>query len=475
MRRLLTLDESLALSTQDSNALYATHVNRYLLDIFKIIGMSELDIRGAQGTEIWLRDGTRLLDFSGGIGVVGLGHNHPRIIRAEQRCHEELLIDSIRMAPHKLHGALAYNIAQLLPDPLEVSYFSVSGSEAVESALKLCERAQGPSKTKYICMESSFHGKTHGALSVTTAHRFQDGFMMGIPSEHILQVPPGDLHAVEEVIRARTTGGANDIIALIVEPISGEVATVPPEGYLKDVHNLCREANVLTIFDEVKVGMGRSGRFCAFQYEDVVPDVVTIAKALGGSKRAIGAMVTSQELFDRAYGSKKDSTLHSCSFGGLGESCAVAIETLNVLQDENLIERAAEYGDYFQMKLEALQERHPKTILELRGRGLFRAVRFNFHEDLIKKAMDTSKSALFNTYQSVLISAIVRMLYERHRVLVHFQPGAVDVMHFMPPLVVEKAQIDHAVDGLDEVLTRGIADATIQFIKSNIQRVFSSR
>jgi acetylornithine/succinyldiaminopimelate/putrescine aminotransferase len=473
MKPLLSLDESLSLGTQQANKLYDAHVNRYLLQIFKIIGTSEMDIQGAQGVEIRLNDGRRVLDFSGGIGVVGVGHNHPRIIKAEERCHKELLIDSIRMAPHKLNAALAYNIAQLLPDPLNVSYFSVSGSEAVESALKLCERAQGARKKKFICMEGSFHGKTHGSLSVTTAHRFQDGFMMGIPAENIITVTPGDIGSVEAVIRDRTNGDSNDIIALILEPISGEDASVPPDGYLKNVASLCRDNRILTIFDEVKVGMGRSGKFCAFQHEDVVPDVVTIAKALGGAKRAIGAMVTSQELFDRAYGSKKDATLHSCSFGGLGESCAVAIETLNILLDEGLIKRAGEYGAYFQNKLEALQEKHPKSILEVRGKGLFRAIRLNFHQDLIEKVMDHSKSALFKTYESVLISAMVRELYEQHHILVHFQPGATDVMHFMPPLVVEKEQIDAAINGLDKILTRGIADATIHFVMKNIKQLFS--
>jgi acetylornithine/succinyldiaminopimelate/putrescine aminotransferase len=323
-------------------------------------------------------------------------------------------------------------------------------------------------------MEGSFHGKTHGSLSVTTAHRFQDGFLLGILPENVLTGPAGDFDALKKVIESRTVNGRNDIIGLIIEPISGEVASVPPAGYLGKINDYCHENNILTIFDEVKCGMGRSGRFCAFQYEDVVPDVVTMAKALGGSKRAIGVTVSSQALFDKAYGSKKDATLHSCSFGGLGESCAVAIETLNILKDEKLIERAEELGLYFEERLADLQKKHPKSLLEVRGRGLFRAARFNFGESLISKVVDTTKSNLFKTYQSVLISAMVRELYDKHGVIAHFQPGAVDVMHFMPPLVIEKKGIDVLIDGLDDILTRGIADATIQFIKKNIKRVLGA-
>lgn len=474
MTNLLSLEESLALTPERSNELFRNHVNRYLLQVFDILGFSKLDIKAAQGVEIWLKDGTKALDFSGGIGVVGIGHNHPRIIRAEQRCHEELLIDSIRMAPHKLHGALGYNLAKMLPKPLEVSYFAVSGSEAVESAMKLCERVQAPKK-KFICINGSFHGKTHGALSVTTAHRFQDGFLLGIPKENVIPVPFGDAGAVSDAIAGSTLpGGNNDIIATILEPISGESARVPPAGYLKEVAQICRNNSVLTIFDEVKVGMGRSGRFCAFQHEDVVPDVVTVAKALGGSKRAIGAMITSHELFDKAYGSKKNATLHSCSFGGLGESCAVAIETLNVLHDEKLIEKAAEVGGYFGKRLETLQEKYPDQVREVLGRGLFRAVRFMFQEDLARRVIDTSKNPYFKTFQSVLMTATIRELFERHRVLSHFQPGAPDTLHFMPPLVVEKRHVDTVVDGLDDILARGISDATLQLLKKNMARLFSS-
>ena len=123
--KLLTLEESLNLDLDTANKLFSGHLNRYLLQIYNILGISDMDIMGAEGAEIWLRDGRRLLDFSAGIGIVGVGHNHPRIIAAERKCHDQKVIDSIKIAPHKLQGALAYNISQCLPDPLNVSFFSV--------------------------------------------------------------------------------------------------------------------------------------------------------------------------------------------------------------------------------------------------------------------------------------------------------------------------------------------------------------
>ena len=473
--RLLSLDQSLDLDVVRANKLYADHLNKYTLQVFDILGLSEMDIKGAQGIEIWLNNGRTVLDFSAGLGVVALGHNHPRIIEAERKCHDRKVIDCIKIAPHKLQGALAYNISQFLPEPLRVAFFAVSGSEANEAAMKLCERIQTPKgKTKFLCMQGAFHGKTHGALSLTTAADFQRGFLLGIPKENVIYVPYGDADAIKTAIDANSNdNGGNTIIATIVEPVRGQACEVPPTGYLTEIARLCRQNDILTIFDEVKVGMGRTGKFCAFQYEDVVPDIVTLAKTLGGGKRAIGAMMTSQALFDRAYGNKQDANLHSTSFGGLGESCAVGIETLNILRDDGLIENAATMGEYFNNALNALKTKHPKNVLEVRGRGLFQAIRLNFQQELASKLVDISSNTLFQTYQTVLIGAVTRELYESHNVLVHFQPGARDILHFMPPFIVEKQHIDRLVGALDEIFTKGIADAALHFVAKNIKRVFS--
>ncbi len=474
-QHLLTLDESLDLEVAAANRLYAKHLNKYMLQVFRVLGLDEMDITGAEGIEVHLRDGRTLLDFSAGLGVAALGHNHPRIIEAERKCHERKVIDCIKLAPHKLQGALAHNIASFLPHPLQVSFFTVSGSEANEAAMKLCERIQLPKgKTKFLCMRGAFHGKTHGALSLTTAADFQRGFLLGVPKENVIYVPYGDLGALRAAIAAESDGGrGNRIIAGIVEPIRGTAIEVAPPGYLTEFARLCRDHDIISIFDEVKVGMGRTGKFCAFQYEDVVPDVVTLAKTLGGGKRALGAMVTSQAMFDKAYGNKQDCSLHSSSFSGLGETCAVGIETLNIIKEEQLIEAAASMGDYLAQGLNGLKNKYPKNVVEVRGRGLFQGIRLNFQQDLAAKLVDISRNPLFLTYQTVLISAMTRELYDRHNILVHFQPGARDILHFMPPMVIRKEHIDTLITALDAILAKGIAETTVGFVAKNIRSVFA--
>ncbi|MDG5747607.1 aspartate aminotransferase family protein [Qipengyuania sp. XHP0207] len=473
-RDLLTLEQSLALTNQEAMPLYERHLNKYLLQVYDILGLKDMDVRSAQGLCLNLADGRTILDFSGGFGVLGLGHNHPRILAAEKRCHEEKLLDCIKIAPHKLQGALAYNISRFLPEPLDVSFLAVSGAEANEAAMKLCERVQTPrGKTKFLCMQGAFHGKTHGALSMTTATDVQTGFLLGVPKENMIYAGYGNIDSVRHAIERESRNGTNSIIACFIETLRGTSCESPPPGYFEELVRICRSADILTVFDEIKVGMGRTGRFCAFQHEDAVPDVVTMAKTLGGGKREIGAMVTSQALFDKAYGNKQDCNLHSSSFSGMGGTCAIAIETLNILDDEDLIGRAGAMGDYMDARFRELQDKYPRTILEVRGKGCFKAIRFNFGQSLAEKLVDIRTNPLFTTYQTVLIGSLTRELYERHDILCHFQPGARDLLHFMPPFIVEKREIDRLVDALDDILARGLPDATVRFVAKNIKRVFA--
>lgn len=471
---LLTLDQALDMDMGRANRLYAAHLNRHLLQIYAVLGLDGLDVRAAEGTVLHLADGRQVLDFSTGMGAAGLGHNHPRIVAAERLCHDRRVLDIIKLAPHKLQAALAYNLAQILPDPLDTSFFATSGAEANEAAMKLAERIQTPKgKTKFLCMRGAFHGKTHGALALTTATDVHTGFLLGVPKENVVYVPYGDIDALRRAIGAETGAQGNGIIAAIIEPIRGTACEVPPPHYLEQFALLCRDNDILSIFDEVKVGCGRTGRFCAFMHEDTVPDIVTLAKTLGGGKRAIGAMVTSRDLFERAYGNRNDCNLHSSTFSGIGETCAVAIETLNTLHEDGLIDNARLMGDYLEARLEALHIKYPRTLLEVRGRGLFRAVRFNFGEDLAAKLVDISSNPLFLTYQTVLIGALARQLFEQHRVLVHFQPGARDMLHFMPPFTVTREEIGQLVDGLDSILARGIPDSVLRFVAGNVKRLVS--
>lgn len=466
---ILSLEEAIALSAKEFGNYYSKHINPGLFTIYKLLGLSDMNVESASGAEIYLRDGRTILDFSSAIGILGLGHNHPRILAAERLCHDRQLVDAIKVAPHRLQAALAYNLSALLPNPLQISFFALSGAEAVEGAMKLCEKAQGSGKTKFITTDGSYHGKTHGALSVTKSCNFNDGFLMGIPEHNIITIKYGDVNDLEESIKANQTAGSkNSIIAMILEPIQGQSITVPPKGYLEQVVSICRKNEILVIFDEVKAGIGRTGKFCSFQHENVVPDVVTLSKALGGGKRAISAFITTEKLFKKAYGKRKDSGMHTTTLGGLGESCAVAIETLNILVDNDLINEADKKGRYLISKLQELQKKHPSFITDIRGKGLLLGIRFNYNAQPIRALLARANLGILNTVDSILIVSIVSELYRKYNIIAHFSNSDLDILHVMPPLIVSYQQIDAFVEAIDGILVTGFTKLIGDFIASKL-------
>jgi len=468
--KLLNLIESVELSPKEAGKLYSKHLNGGLYKIYKLLGFANMDIISAVDSEITVRNGDKFIDFSSAIGILALGHNHPKIINAEKLCHEKKLIDAIKVAPLKLQAALAYNLSQLLPDPLSISFFCVSGAEAVEGAMKLCKKAQGPGKTKFITAYGSYHGKTHGAMAVTKSGGFGNGFLMGIPDKNVETIPYGNINALKKVVNEnKTSDTSNLIIAFILEPIQGQGVNVPPYGYLTEVVNICHENNILVIFDEVKAGMGRTGKFCSFQHEDAVPDVVTLSKALGGGKRAISAFVTSKFLFQKAYGKRSDAGLHSTTFGGLGASCAVAIETLNVLIDDNLISDSRLKGQYLHDKFEKLKIEYPDKIKSIKGRGLFMGIEFDYDAQRIRSLLSKYDSPLIEIVDSILIASIVSELNRKYKIITHFSASDLDVLHVMPPLIISYSQLDKFVDSINQILKTGFTKLITNFILQNLK------
>ena len=320
-------------------------------------------------------------------------------------------------------------------------------------------------------MEGAYHGKTHGALSLTDSEGFGDGFLVGIPKENIIVIPHGDLKTYKKTIATHTfSNGKNDIIAIFIEPMGGQDLQIPQDGFLSEICQLSLDNKIYTVFDEIKVGLGRSGNgnlFC-FEKENAIPDVVTISKALGGGKRAIGAMVTSNKLFKLAYGSRDDCALHSSTFSGIGESCAVAISTLNHISDKNFLKIVDDKALFLKSELVALQKKYPKYIKSIKGQGLFLGIEFDF--GWISKAASISKNKKISKIANgVGIAAIVRRLFKDYDVLCHFSGSNPCVLHLMPPLIISDDEIKIFLNAMDGMLGKGFESTLISFISGNFK------
>ena len=307
----------------------------------------------------------------GGFGICNVGHRNPVVVSAvqnqlaKQPLHSQELLDPLR-------AMLAKTLAALAPGKLKYSFFSNSGTESVEAALKLAKAYQSPrGKFTFVATSGAFHGKSLGSLSATAKSTFRKPFMPLLPG--FRHVPFGDTDAMRTVLsECKKTG--DDVAAVILEPIQGEGGVIlPPQGYLTAVRKLCDEFGALMILDEVQTGMGRTGKMFACEHENVQPDIMCLAKALGGGVMPIGATIATEEVFSVLF---DNPFLHTTTFGGNPLSCAAALATINVLLEQNLPAQAEQKGDMLLDGFRQLAREYPDLVHDVRGKGMLMAIEF---------------------------------------------------------------------------------------------------
>lgn len=317
--------------------------------------------------------GKKYIDCLGGFGIYNVGHRNPKVVKAvtdqlnRQALHSQDLLDPLR-------AMLARILADITPGDLKYSFFTNSGTESVEAALKLAKMYS--ERTTFISTTRAFHGKSLGSLSGTAKGMFRKPFLPLIPG--FRHVPFGDIDMMRKTFETCSLVG-EDVAAVILEPIQGEGGIIlPPENYLKQVRELCDEYGALLIFDEVQTGMGRTGKMFAAELYDVVPDIICLAKAFGGGVMPAGAVVAKESVFKSWF---ENPFMHTTTFGGNPLACAAAIATIGVLLEERLPERAEEVGEYFLNGLKEAASGHEDKVLEIRGKGLM--IGIEFHQDEI--------------------------------------------------------------------------------------------
>ena len=391
---------------------YRRHLNPGLGRLFQFGGVETVEW-AAEGCLVWDVHGREYIDCACGPAIFNIGHRHPRVLAAVRDQLDRLPM-SVRTMPSAPQAELAERLAALTPGDLQYAFFANSGAEANEGAIKLARLATG--RPGIVAMQEAFHGKTLGALSATGREYYRRPFEPLVPG--FSHVPFGDAAAVEMAI-APTTG------AVMLEPIQGEAGVIiPPAGYLREVREICDRRGVLLIADEIQTGLGRTGRLFAVEHEQVTPDIMTLAKALGGGVMPIGAFVARPHLWERL---RQDPYIHSSTFGGNPLACRAAMATLEVVAEERLAERAEELGAHFLTRLREIEAHHPRVIKAARGRGLMLGIEFT-HRDY---ALMTSAEA-------------------GHRgVITFYTLNNPRVIRIEPPLIITIELIDRAVQGID--------------------------
>ncbi len=383
-----------------------------LFDKYVIANYSRLPraIARANGCYMYDAEGNEILDMFPGWAVSGIGHCHPKVVQAIQKQAAELIhIDNTFYVEQQ--GRLAQLLSQRAFGGK--CFFCNSGAEANEAAMKLARIATPKEKYKFITAEGGFHGRTFATVTATAQPKKHDGFLPLLPG--FTYVPFNDANA----LRAAFT---DEVCAVMIEPIQGEGGiNVATKEYINAIRELCDANGALMILDEVQTGMGRTGKWFGYQHYDVEPDIITLAKALGGGV-SIGAMMAKDE-FAKAL----VPGTHASTFGGNSLACAAAIAVIEAIEQENLLENAARMGEYLRNRLEELKQKH-SIIDHIRGVGLMTGIQLNAPgAAIVAKCLENGLRV--NCTQDTVI-------------------------RFMPPMTVKQQELDKAVAILDGVLSQ---------------------
>ena len=420
------MEHSLLNAPQDAEAVtldviekYQKFVNPTQVALLKVGGFDHIEA-SAEGVTLTDLDGNSYIDCLGGYGVFSLGHRHPKVVQAVKD-----QLDRIPMASktflNKPLADLSAKLAEITPGDLQYSFVSNSGTEAAEAALKIARMASG--KTDFVSTHGAYHGKTMGALSVTGREVYRKPFEPMLPGAHF--VPFNDADAIDAAITDQTA-------AVILEPIQGEGGIQVPSGdYFPRVREICDRRGVLLIIDEVQTGLGRTGKMFAINHWNVQPDLLILAKALGGGVMPIGATLATEVIWGKVF--RENPFIHTTTFGGGEMACAAALAALEATWEENLPANAAENGAYFLAGLKRIAAEHPNILKEARGLGLMLGVEFT-DSDIGK----------------LVIGTMV------HRgVIAAYTLNNPKVIRFEPPLIITRTQIDTVLS----VFAAGVQDA----------------
>ena len=400
---------------------YRDYINPGLAKLMQFGGFGDVEAE-AQGCVLTTVSGQKYLDFVGGYGVFSVGHRHPRVVAAVHAQLDRMPL-STRTFFNETQARLAEELAHIAPAGVRYSFFCNGGTDAVEAALKFARKATG--KTEFVSTEGSYHGKTMGALAVTGREKYRKPFEPMVPGTTF--VPFNDLDAAMRAVNENTA-------AIIIEPIQGEGGIHPAQpGYLKGLRQICDERGVLLIVDEVQTGLGRTGTMFAVEQDGVVPDILTLAKALGGGVMPIGACMATAAVWERVFDA--NPLLHTSTFGGNPLACAAGLAALEVTHDERLCEQALVRGEQLMTGLREVQAALPTALTAVRGRGLMIGVEF-----AVKDVAELTINGM-----------------ARRGILAAYTLNNPKVIRFEPPLIVTEAQVTTAVGAFHESVAEAAA------------------
>jgi ornithine--oxo-acid transaminase len=423
--------------------LHERYLNPAFVNMIRTIGFDKNYVRG-EGAWLFDVEGRRYLDLLTGWGVFALGRNHPKVRSILEQVLSRDMPNLVRMDCSLLAGLVAEKLshhacADSRRQPMR-AFFCNSGTETVEAAIKFARcHTQKP---RIVFCDHAFHGLTAGALSLNGSNFFRERFGRLLPDTS--KVPFNDLDALQRVLHRKDTA------AVVVEPVQGKTCAVVADGYLAGAARLCRKAGALLVVDEVQCGLGRTGKWFAYQHwPDVEPDIICVAKALSGGYIPVGAVIAAPRILDSVFDSMEHCVIHSNTFGQNDLAMAAALATLQVMEDDRVVDNAARLGAKTIARLTEIGKSCP-FVFEVRGKGLMFGIDFHRPDGALK--LRAAWDALHLLNEGVFSQTVIMPLLHEHRILSQVAGYHTELIKFLPPLNIEDADLDYFLAAVQDVL-----------------------
>lgn len=470
LNNLYTWQECAEFDIETIQELYSNYVSRSQVDLIGSFGFGRSVAVSAEGMYIHTSDGRKILDITGGIGVLNHGHNHPRILASRIEYQQQKRMEVHKNFLSQYIAGLSHNINKLLPEDLDISYFCNSGAEAVEGAVKLAYKYHDGGRKHVLHSDISFHGKLLGAAGLTGSPELDYKFPT-IPNVDSFMY--NNIDSVREVVsKHRKADGSSDIYAVVVEPFNASTLRECSSEFLRGLREICDSEGTVLIFDEVYSGWAKTGELFNFIGKGVVPDIVTFAKSFGGGKSSISGYTTRAPFYRKAYDNLNDATLHSTTFNGFGEECITAIEAINIIVEDDYVGRSKRIYQRLNSGLKKLQEKYSDLIDEVRGSGALNGILLN--KDInrfVKSLISFLPAKVFKDERFVaklITGSVISELFNTHNILTFYGSNREIPLIISPSLIISDEEIDRFLDALDKTLAIGKRKLVSNFLKQKI-------
>ena len=457
--KLLSVKDCQNLSLKQIQKIYDKNINPALSASLKSFSFGNVIANKAKGSKIFLKNKKKILDLTGGLGVLNLGHNPKTILEKRINFQKNNNMEVHKNFFSQYSAALSYNLAQVLPKSLQYSYFCNSGAEAVDGAIKMAYKYHNGKRKFILHSDISFHGKLLSSLSISNYKESEFTF----PKINFgLKYKFNDKSSLQKIVEKNKS----NIFAIVIEPFSASTYKNNSLDFIILAKKLCEKYDIKLIFDEIYTGFGKTGEMFYFSRFNIVPDILILSKSFGGGKSSISAYSTNKKTLIKSYGNLNDALLHTTTYNGFGEECITAIESLNLLVKNDLYKEGLRIEKKLKSEFQLLKKEYPDKIKDYRYLGTMHGFIFHNELDMFKNIQKLMKFSVLKDpkfLDKLLASALLDELFKKYGILATLKFNQEVILCVEPSLIVTNKELDYCIKSVKHLLKQDFKKLLFKF------------